>query len=50
VPAAAVADLAGESGGEIEVVVDEVFEMDRGDVRVGEERHEGGFAFVVFVL
>jgi len=47
---ALVVDVAGEFCGEIEIVADDVFEMDAGDVCIGEERHQGWFAFVVLVL
>ena len=44
------ADFAWEFAGEIEIVVDDVFEVDTGDACVGKERVEVRFALVVFVL
>jgi hypothetical protein len=43
-------NFAGESGGQIEVVINNVFEMDAGHACVSEQRSEGWFAFVIFVL
>ena len=47
---ALVADVAGEFGGKVQVVAHDVFEMNARDVRVGEQRHQRGLAFVVLVL
>src|ERR1043165_4484862 len=48
--AGAANDFAGKFGGKFQVVVDDVFEMNAGYVGVGEQRGQGGFAFVVFIL
>src|ERR1051325_244885 len=47
---AAVVDVAGELAWQFEIVVDDIFEVDARRAGVGEQGHEGRFAFVLFVF
>src|SRR5829696_3231346 len=46
----AAVDFSGNFVGEVEIVVDDLFEVDAGDVGVFEQGHQRGFAVVGLVL
>ena len=47
---AAIGDVAWQLAGQLKIIVDDIFEMNAGCARVGKERHERGFAFVLLVF
>jgi hypothetical protein len=46
----AVFDIAGKFTGQLQVVVDDVFEMNSRSAGVGEQSHKSGLAFALLVL
>src|SRR5437763_16947590 len=47
---ASVVDVSGKFAWQFKIIVDDIFEMHLGGACIGEQNHEAGLAFVLFVL